>query len=115
MFLDLCLYSVFIKMSSINSDYVSISPRTLVERVEQDEEKEISRRERPVLFVNVLISLHTKEGDLLNRELWSGKGSQFPRKPCKIRNLGLCKLIGFRVFLPSLLSFLLSPSQIIRG
>lgn len=39
----------FLKTSRVNSDHVNVSirTRTLVERVEQDEGKEISRREGP--------------------------------------------------------------------
>lgn len=51
-------------MMSINSDYVSVSPRTLVEKVEKDEEKEISRREVGSLCECAYLTAHKGRGPL---------------------------------------------------
>lgn len=73
----------------------------------QDEEKEISKKRGRFSLYMCLSQCTQRKGAPL-MESRPGKGSQFPRKPCKIRNLGLCKLIGFRIFLPSLASSLVS-------
>lgn len=67
-----------------------IGVRTLGERAEQDEGKEISLEERgPSPFGNVFISLYTKDQGLFLWRVRVGRGSRFPRKLCQIRNLSL--------------------------